>query len=58
MMDAIIKPKLGVKEVAAAFGKTQKTIRNLARKGKLPGARRVNGRWYFDAERLNNFFSK
>ena len=58
MPEVTIRPKVGVKEVAAAFGKTQKTIRNLARKGKLPGARRVNGRWYFDTERLNNFFSK
>lgn len=53
----LMKPRIGVEEVAEALGKKPDTIRRLARKGKIPGARKI-GQWSFDPDRINAFFAK
>ena len=57
-MNTTIGHKVSVKELAQALRKTTGTIRRLAREGKLPGAKLVGGTWYFDIERINNYFSR
>jgi len=49
----LLKPRVKVRDVASAFGVNCDTIRRWARKGKLPGARRIGKDWTFDPERIN-----
>lgn len=48
---------LSLVQGAELFKVSAWTIRNAAKTGKLPGARKVGGRWFIHAETLEKYFT-
>jgi excisionase family DNA binding protein len=47
---------LNVKQVAEKLGLTEATIREGAKRGRIPGGRRIGGRWLFHEQTLLKYF--
>ncbi len=45
-----------VDEFALKFKMKKQTVRACAKSGKIPGARRIGGRWYFHEEAILKYF--
>jgi excisionase family DNA binding protein len=49
-------PFLNVEQAAEQFGLSIHTIRAIAKAGKLPGARKIGGRWFVHRATMERFF--
>jgi len=47
---------LNMEAAAMEFGTTKHTLRLAAKAGKLPGARKIGGRWFIHRATLERFF--
>lgn len=47
---------LNIEEAAKQFGASVHTLRAVAKSGKLPGARKIGGRWYVHCPTLERYF--
>jgi excisionase family DNA binding protein len=45
-----------MKQAAQEFGTSAHTLRLAAKQGKLPGARRIGGRWFVHRATLEKYF--
>jgi predicted site-specific integrase-resolvase len=48
---------LNLEQGAELFGVSAWTLRNAAKTGRLPGARKVGGRWFIHEETLRRYFT-
>lgn len=49
-------PFLNIGQAAEQFGLSINTLRAIAKDGKLPGARKIGGRWFIHRATLERFF--
>lgn len=47
---------LSIEKAAESFGLTVHSLRSIAKSGKLPGARKLGGRWFVHTETLEQYF--
>jgi len=47
---------LNIEQAAEQFGLSIHTLRTIAKDGKLPGARKIGGRWFVHRATLERFF--
>jgi excisionase family DNA binding protein len=47
---------LTIDQAAQQFGASKHTLRAVARAGKLPGCRKIGGRWYVHTATLEEYF--
>lgn len=47
---------LNVQQISEKFGLTPATVRSLAKRGELPGVRRIGGRWFCAEDQLRRYF--
>jgi hypothetical protein len=47
---------LNLEDAAKEFGLTRESLRDSARTGKLPGAKKVGGRWFIHRDTLIDYF--
>jgi excisionase family DNA binding protein len=47
---------LRIEEAAQSFGVTVHSLRTVAKAGKLPGARKIGGRWFVHRATLERYF--
>lgn len=49
---------LDIQQLAKQFSASIHTLRGLAKSGKLPGARKIGGRWFVHRETLERYFEE
>lgn len=47
---------LRIEEAAQSFGISVHSMRSVAKAGKLPGARKIGGRWFVHRDTLQRYF--
>lgn len=47
---------LNIEQAAQSFGVSVHSLRVVAKAGKLPGARKIGGRWYIHCATLERYF--
>jgi excisionase family DNA binding protein len=47
---------LNIEQAAQSFGVSVQSLRAVAKSGKLPGARKIGGRWYVHSATLEKYF--
>ena len=53
-----ISRSLDIKDLGRLLGKAKRTIQDLAKKAKIPGARKIGTRWAFDREEVERWLEK
>ena len=54
--DAAKMPFLSIAQAAEQFGLSAESLRMVAKAGKLPGARKIGGRWFVSSDVLKRYF--
>jgi excisionase family DNA binding protein len=49
---------VGLAEVAEQLGKPEKTVRNLAKRGEIPGAFKLGNQWRFKRREIEEWWAK